>query len=116
MKELTPHEKKLFRGSAAVYAWIIPLLQKVGREFGYAIAIHGSLVRDLDLICVPWTEDAKPAKKMINEFHRRLGGVLHKPVKKPHGRVGWTIVLDRSHFYIDLSVMPLVKKAEKIDG
>jgi len=32
------------------------------RDCGYAIAPHGSLARDLDVIAVPWTEDAVSAE------------------------------------------------------
>lgn len=100
------HQKKLFQGAAAVYAWILPCLQKVGRELGYAVAVHGSLQRDLDVLCAPWTDKAVSAKRLVDEFHKRLGGRLQPAVQKPHGRKAWAIVLDRTHFYVDVSVMP----------
>jgi len=113
-RELTDHEKKLYRGSSAVYAWIIPQVQKVALEFGYAVAVHGSLVRDLDLLAVPWTDKAKSANKLVEAIHLRVtGGVLQPAIKQPHGRTSWAIVLDRSHFYVDLSVMARVPKRKR---
>jgi hypothetical protein len=100
------HQRKLFQGAAATYAWIIPALQKAGRKLGYAVAVHGSLARDLDLVAVPWTNQAVSARKLAEDFHRRLGGRLTKGTRRPHGRVSYAIVLDRSHFYVDLAVMP----------
>lgn len=33
-------------------------MQAIAREYGWSIAVHGSMVRDYDLIAVPWTKDA----------------------------------------------------------
>ena len=42
---------------AAVYAAALyPDLAEIAREHGYALAVHGSLARDFDLIAVPWRE------------------------------------------------------------
>jgi hypothetical protein len=36
------------------YESIIPKLQEEARDCGWALAVHGSMRRDLDLIAVPW--------------------------------------------------------------
>lgn len=107
---MNKHQRELFQGAAGVYAWIIPALQKAGRELGYSVAIHGSLGRDLDLICVPWIENAAPPMKLLKEFKKRVGGEIQGPSLKPHGRKGYVIVLNQTHFYLDISIMPKIRK------
>ncbi len=117
--------------NAAAYAWMIPYLQTVSRELGYAIGIHGSLARDLDIIAVPWTEEAVAAEILVEAFRKAVGGTvlpdgtmggrwdkeknefveckIEMPGKKPHGRLAWNIHLTGG-IYIDLSVMPRILK------
>lgn len=47
---------------AAVYAHLYPSLVVDARELGYALALHGSMARDLDLVAIPWTDDAASAR------------------------------------------------------
>lgn len=35
------------------------LIWEVARGCGYAIGLHGSMKRDVDLIAVPWTDEAR---------------------------------------------------------
>lgn len=49
MKDVSP---------AATYAALMPDIVQAGRDCGYAIAPHGSLARDFDLIAVPWIDEA----------------------------------------------------------
>jgi hypothetical protein len=37
---------------------LLPALREVARRFGYALAVHGSLEWDIDLVAVPWCENA----------------------------------------------------------
>lgn len=109
---------------AAVYVAIIPLLTEVARKSGYALAVHGSLGRDLDMVAIPWTEEAEPAEvlmlallaavgwngahldceatKQDGEVARKSG---HIPTEKPHGRKAWSILFGNG-MYLDISVMP----------
>lgn len=96
--------------------WIEPIRAKA-REMGYAIGVHGSLARDIDLIACPWTYDAASPEKLAGSLLELTGGHLSWsmqgreftlagcPGDKPHGRLGWVINLDGG-VYIDLSVMP----------
>lgn len=113
---------------AASYAALYPGLCEIARKHGYALAIHGSMARDLDLIAVPWTDEAEPAEvvaaalkehagactyREINAFHGTpadrldwIEGLAGKdPTSKPHGRLAWSLHLDHGA-YIDLSVLP----------
>lgn len=82
------------------------------RNQGYAVAVHGSQVRDLDLIAVPWTDETPLTPKMVAEIIADAipGVIVGKPEKKPHGRVGYTIYPRWGYgfdkWYVDLSIMP----------
>jgi hypothetical protein len=96
---------------AGAYAFMLPILQEKVRPLGYALAVHGSMNRDFDLIAVPWDDGAvAPA----SDVHRAIFNVVapystpnakHGPEKKPHGRIAWIIPLVGGAA-IDLSVMP----------
>lgn len=76
------------------------------------MALHGSLQRDLDLIAIPWTEEAVEPIALINalceEFDLETNHPIDAPWIKPHGRLAWTIPLWWGA-YLDVSVMPRVK-------
>lgn len=91
------------------------------RQQGYAVAVHGSQIRDLDLIAVPWTEETPHTPLTVAEMiAAAIPGVIQgKPTMKPHGRVGFMIYprfrygFDR--WYIDLSVMPRRRRRTDVD-
>lgn len=96
---------------APVYCALYPGLAEVTREHGYALAIHGSLGRDMDLICVPWVDEpSEPevvVKAITEKFYiRAVGG---PPTLKPHGREAWSISVGFGECFIDLSFMPRVQ-------
>ena len=87
--------------------------QNAVRRQGYAVAIHGSQIRDLDLIAVPWQETAIGAEECADIIAAAIPGtVIGEPVEKPYGRLGFAIHPLRAgqygfdRWYIDLSVMP----------
>lgn len=107
---------------APAYLWLIPLMTEIAREYGYALAVHGSVNRDLDLIAVPWVEEAKSAIELVEALRQCISGNIRafvkgadgndirvNPENKPHGRVSWAIQMQYPHLYIDLSVMPVQK-------
>lgn len=91
---------------------IYPALAEKARGLGYALALHGSLQRDLDLIAVPWTaaavEPAALVKALCEEFDVAPNHAMDKPEQKPHGRLSWSVPLWWGA-YLDLSVMPREK-------
>jgi hypothetical protein len=116
----------LCQSYALVYAQILPELREIARELGYALAVHGSMQTDLDLIACPWLEDAKDAEVLVEamrvalngffpESSRKVNGewaIVPNPEDKPHGRRAWSIHhqimsgVPHSSAYIDISVMP----------
>lgn len=90
------------------YACHLPRITAKAREFGYAIAVHGSLQRDMDLIAVPWSETASDEEELIKAICETVGGFRIKGQdveEKPHGRRAWLIHMGAG-LYIDLSIMP----------
>jgi len=117
---------------AAFYGCIYNIVQEVGIANGYAVAIHGSLARDLDLIAVPWTNDAISDFELIKLIAEVLGGECRNEngfkiglgndamygkdyTPRPHERRAYRIYLGNSFekqdgglitYYIDISVTP----------
>lgn len=94
------------------YVMAFKELERVAQRNGYALAVHGSMGRDLDLIAIPWTEDAESEEKLVNAFERWMGknkGVNVKAThrtEKPHGRVAYTLPFGHTTYYLDISIMP----------
>lgn len=92
-----------------VFQW--PSLREAASECGWAIAIHGSVVHDLDLMAMPWREDhatadnlASVLSSIINPNAEDARRSIFKHVgEKPNGRVVYTIIGGGS--YIDLNVI-----------
>ena len=111
VRPAAPDEPRAYLAPA--YTLLFPILSNAARECGYALALHGSMARDLDLIAVPWTEQAVPASDLIQRLITACGGFLHKreavsgPELKPHGRLAWTINLGGGP-WLDVSVTPRV--------
>jgi hypothetical protein len=78
----------------------VPTLIEVARKHGYALAVHGSMATDLDLIACPWTEDASDADTLIEEIRECVGGhfaagaktAMEEAAERPHGRRSYTIL------------------------
>lgn len=93
---------------APVYANALVQARITAKPYGYAIGLHGSGTRDLDLIAVPWADGAAPAEDLVAAIQANVKGYIEptrNPVAKPHGRRCWTIHLGGGPF-IDLSVVP----------
>lgn len=84
-------------------ASLYPELATVFQSHGYALAVHGSLQADLDLIAVPWAESVSTPEVVLSELlatwdFRLIGSMT----PKFHGRLCQTIALSGLS-YIDLS-------------
>lgn len=105
-----------FGSLVCIYAQLLPKIREAGKQMGYAIAVHGSMRRDFDLLAVPWVEDAKPAQELVDFIAKAVHGFvignvhdrgeLRDPTRQPHGRMSWNICWG-GNVFIDLSVMPL---------
>ena len=117
---------------APFFACLYPGLCTVARAHGYALAIHGTVTADLDIIAVPWTAEAVPAEELKDKLMAHIGscgygdllrrsGLIEDHVTqilaqkgkrredeaevKPHGRLAWNLYLDAGA-KVDLSVLP----------
>jgi hypothetical protein len=95
---------------APVYCYLVPHLAEVARDHGYALTVHGSMQRDLDLVAVPWIDGASGPVELASALYERIKWASSHdqpkgPVVRPHGRLAWTIALGGGA-YLDLSIMP----------
>lgn len=95
--------------NAPVYAAIYAELAEVFRDSGYALAIHGTLARDFDLIAVPWAEVCHSPHYVLEKVTTIFAvSVVGGATVKEHGRVAWSISIGHGECAIDLSFMPVV--------
>ena len=92
--------------AAALY----PDLAEMARKHGYALAVHGSLRRDFDLIAIPWVEIPSEPQVLVDDICKHFDvHVVDSLGEKLHGRRAWTISVGFGHCALDLSFMPTVK-------
>ncbi len=92
---------------AAVYAAALyPDLCKIFQSHGYALAAHGSLARDFDLIAVPWIEKVSEPADVVKEIMTRFWiQQIGEYEVKVHGRLVYTISVGHGECAIDLSFL-----------
>lgn len=97
---------------APAYVMLYRGMAEICRRCGYALAVHGSMSTDLDVIAVPWVEGPLSEAALIAElssYLRRLDGQPPDaaglvPEAKPHRRTTYLFNLEHGA-QIDLSVM-----------
>lgn len=93
------------------YAAFVVKARIAARDCGYALAIHGSMTRDLDLIAIPWVKDCRSPTALIAQVAYRTDCETdgHRVHEREHGRLAVAFML-RTHFsdarYVDFSIMP----------
>lgn len=134
---MTPEEEAVFSWVhvhnkdelEAFYRSILPKLREAARACGYALGVHGSMRRDLDLIAAPWVADHADKEALARALHRAACGYVQKEGyrwgvhdPKPCGRIGtvfpvcWTEWNETSAGHIDLAVMPDTSRPELSRG
>ena len=92
----------------------LPKIREAAEECGYAIGLHGSMRRDLDLIAVPWVATHSNKDHLARAIQIAACGISSSSYTwetKPCGRVAasfpvcWTAHGIPSNGHIDLSVM-----------
>lgn len=113
------------------YLSYLPALMKIAQRCGYALALHGSVTRDLDLLAAPWVPNALSPETLVMALQEAMTGTKYTRKHwresngaKPHGRKAYIIWIARladdfegkslghkqGAAMIDLSVMPREKK------
>lgn len=93
---------------APVYAGLYPELAEIARSHGYAMAVHGSMARDADLICIPWTQAAADPQAVVDAITSEFAikGDRKDPRQREHGRLVYTLTVAGPGCFIDLSFTP----------
>lgn len=77
---------------------IIECMREIARRFGWAIGVHGSLIRDIDLIAVPWTAEASDWMVVYDAWLAEMplqdteGAHRNRPPQRPHNRKSMLIL------------------------
>ena len=89
-----------------LYVVFFPELAEIARAHGYAMAVHGSIASDFDIICIPWVDNAADPEDVVKKIGEDFSfPVIGKPSDREHGRRVWTLSLGGPG-YIDLSFTP----------
>lgn len=103
-------EHIVMNGKPIFYACIYEDLRKAAAGCGWALGLHGSLANDMDIMAMPWTEDAKPVEVMIQAlsdcFTESPFTEYHTTphYTKPNNRVVYTISI-WADFHLDINVI-----------
>lgn len=112
-----PHDPELAARCRRKCDRLLGPLRETARAFGYALALHGSVARDIDLVAVPWTTGAVEPQALIDALFKTVEaingfalaaapkGFEGNPAAREHGRLAWEIHLGGGP-YLDISVMP----------
>lgn len=114
--------------NAISYMMLLPVLREIALQHGYALAVHGSMVRDFDIIAFPWVAEPSEPKALVlaiaervclvmplNDIHDGRGVSLGVPEEKPLGRLSWAIPCGKAGGAIDLSVWPVASQPKWVD-
>lgn len=89
------------------YVAMYPKLAEVAKAHGYALAIHGSITRDFDLIAIPWVEKPSHPDEVVQAMIE--GTFLHQagePDTVFHGRRRYTLIVSFGECFCDLQFVP----------
>jgi hypothetical protein len=85
------------------------LIHQTAYNVGYAVAVHGSRVRDFDIIAVPWTAEAGGCRKLLEVLCKALNAKIVDRSSKPHGRNAFNLQMDGYIKLIDISILPTLR-------
>ena len=96
-------------GRAAFYAAMWEDIRQCAMDHGWAVALHGSLASDMDIMAMPWVSDSVSFAELVKAIRLLFtGNHMHGTVitynEKPHGRIVATIPI-WADFYLDISTM-----------
>lgn len=111
--EVVKKTEELQPNFAPIYAVALyPKLAKVFQKHGYALAVHGSLARDFDIIAVPWGENVSSPEDVIKEV---IDGFAIRQIGefdiKRHGRIAYNISVGFGDCALDLSFFPNIQQS-----
>lgn len=79
------------------YVSRLPTIREAARKAGYAIGVHGSMKRDLDLMAMPWTSEASDKNALAHALAVAACGITREGdyvwESKPIGRQAVSICI-----------------------
>ena len=106
-------------GRPAFYASMYEDIRTCAMELGWAVALHGSLKSDMDIMAMPWVENAVKFETLVSAIcglfeDNELAGTYSVDYKsKSHGRVVATNPIWED-FYLDISTTDIRKPIQNI--
>lgn len=100
------------------YARFLSIARCIAKMSGYAIAVHGSFTRDLDVVAIPWIDKPQNPIDFVNHVAQEARMLIHHPMEtKEHGRMVWTLMFPTAGDprFIDLSIMPTITNHSLFD-
>ena len=93
-------------GRAAFYASLWPDLREAALDCGWALGLHGSLASDMDIMAMPWTENAIHPLEMILKLKKCFTDtkidVSETPM--PNNRMVYILSI-WADFYLDINII-----------
>ncbi|MBQ8372020.1 MAG: hypothetical protein IJX38_03680 [Clostridia bacterium] len=97
-------------GRASFYACMWEDIRTVAMDNGWAVALHGSLKSDMDIMAMPWVKECISFKELIEKISKLFkendmsSQYIITYNEKPHNRIVATIPI-YDDFYLDISTM-----------
>lgn len=93
-------------GRAAFYACMWDDLRNAAMNCGWALGLHGSLSKDMDIMAMPWCDGAITDEEMINELRLCFAGNEIKVYisDMPNNRRVFTLSI-WGDFYLDINII-----------
>lgn len=94
-------------GKAVFYAAMWNDFRQAALDKGWALALHGSLANDMDIMAMPWTETASTDEEMINALRSCFTEPIFIGIQitdMPNNRKVFTLSI-WSDFYLDINVI-----------
>ena len=105
-------------GRTAFYACMYEDIRKCAMDCGWAVSLHGSLASDMDIMAMPWVDNAVSFKEMIDRVSKLFkdNDISSQYVitynEKPHNRVVATVPIF-ADFYLDISTINIADVVPK---
>lgn len=97
-------------GRTAFYACMYEDIRQCAMDCGWAVALHGSLASDMDIMAMPWVDNAVSFKEMVDRVSKLFkdnelsSQYVITYNEKPYNRVVATIPIF-ADFYLDISTI-----------
>lgn len=94
-------------GRAVFYASMWNDLRQAAMDKGWALALHGSLASDMDIMAMPWVEGAASPIEMIEvlkECFDKPDEIMVSKTDMPNNRIVFTLSIF-ADFYLDVNII-----------